>query len=69
MRAFVTATALIGIVLGMWGCGGSGYSSGSGSPTSPPPALSGSGVRTINVVAINGAQSFAPNPATVPAIP
>jgi plastocyanin len=27
---------------------------------------SGSGVVTINVVAINGAQSFSPNPATVP---
>jgi plastocyanin len=65
-RAFVTVSALIGIGLGMWGCGGSGYSTGSGSPNSPTPATSSSGVVTINVVAINGAQSFAPNPATVP---
>jgi plastocyanin len=67
MRAFVTAGALIGIGLGMWGCGANGYSSGSGNPTSPTSAPSGSGVMTINVVAINGAQSFSPNPATVPA--
>jgi plastocyanin len=67
MRAFVTAGALIGIGLGMWGCGGSGYSSGSANPTSPTPLPSSSGVVTINVVAINGAQSFSPNPATVPA--
>jgi plastocyanin len=67
MRAFVTASALIGIGLGMWGCGGSGYSGGSGNPTNPTPQPSGSGVVTINVVAINGAQSFSPNPATVPA--
>jgi len=65
-RAFVTVSALIGIGLGMWGCGGSGYSTGSGSPNSPTPATSSSGVVTINVVAINGAQSFVPNPATVP---
>jgi plastocyanin len=66
MRAFVTASALLGIGLGVWGCGGSGYSSGSGSPTSATPPTSGSGVVTINVVAINGAQSFSPNPATLP---
>ena len=65
-RAFVTVSALIGIGLGMWGCGGSGYSTGSGSPNSPTPATSSSGVVTINVVAINGAQSFSPNPATLP---
>ena len=47
--------------------GGNGYSSGSGSPTTPTPPSNGSGVVTINVVAINGAQSFSPNPATVPA--
>lgn len=67
MRAFVTASAVITIGLGVWGCGGSGYSNGSGNPTSPTPSTNGSGVVTINVVAINGAQSFSPNPATVPA--
>jgi len=68
MRGFVTAGAVIALGLGVWGCSGNGYSSGSGNPTSPtPPPPGGSGVVTINVVAINGAQSFSPNPATVPA--
>ena len=66
MRVFVTAGAVFAAALGIWGCGGSGYSSGSGSPTSATPPPSTSGVVTINVVAINGAQSFSPNPATVP---
>ena len=66
MRAFVTVGAVIALGLGIWGCGGSGYSSGSGNPTNPTPPASGPGVVTINVVAINGAQSFSPNPATVP---
>jgi plastocyanin len=66
MRAFVTAGAVVALSLGIWGCGGSGYSSGVGNPTSPTPPASNSGVVTINVVAINGAQSFSPNPAAVP---
>jgi plastocyanin len=66
MRILVTASALIGIGLGMAGCAGSGYSSVSGSPSGPTTPTSGSGVLTINVVAMNGAQSFSPNPATVP---
>ena len=65
MRSF----AVIGLALGLgaWGCGGSGYSTGSGNPTASTPPPSNSGVVTINVVAINGAQSFSPNPATIPA--
>jgi plastocyanin len=51
----------------MWGCSGGDYSSGSlDSPAAPTPAAS-NGVVTIDVVAINGAQSFFPNPATLPA--
>jgi len=65
MRAFVTAGALIAIGLGTWGCGGSGYSSGSGTPITPRPAPSDSGVVTVDAVAINGAQSFSPNPTTL----
>src|SRR5438067_8077627 len=65
MRVFVTAGAVIALGLGMWACGGNGYSSGNA--TSPTPSPSGSGVVTINVIAINGAQSFSPNPATMPA--
>jgi plastocyanin len=67
MRGFAAAVAAIAVGLTMSGCGGSGYSSGSGNPTGPtatPPT--GSGVVTINVVAVNGAQSFSPNPATLP---
>ena len=66
MRRFATASVLT-LGLGIWGCSGSGYSSGSAAgPTSPAPTTS-NGVVTINVVAIDGAQSFSPNPATLPA--
>jgi plastocyanin len=70
MRKFATASVLT-LGLGMWGCGGSGYSSSSTSTTNSNPAaptpMTSNGVVTINVVAINGAQSFSPNPATLPA--
>jgi plastocyanin len=65
MRAMMTAGTVIALGLGVWGCG-SGYSSGSGNPASPAPPPSGSNVVTINVVTENGAQSFSPNPATLP---
>ena len=66
MHALVTAGTVIAVGLGLWGCGGSGHSNGGGNPTSPTPP-GDSGVVTINVVAINGAQSFSPNPSTLPA--
>ena len=66
MRAFVTASAVVALGLGVWGCSGNGYASGnSGNPTTP--TVSSPGVVTINVVAVNGAQSFSPNPASLPA--
>jgi plastocyanin len=67
MRVFVIASAVVGMGLGIWACGeGNGYGSGnSGNPTTP--TASAPGVVTINVVAVNGAQSFSPNPATLPA--
>jgi len=66
IQKFATASILT-LGLGIWGCGGIGYSSEStGSPTAPTPMTS-NGVVTINVVAIHGAQSFSPNPATLPA--
>lgn len=60
---FVAATGLAALSLSFVGCGGYGNSS----PTSPsgldaPPA----GAIVINVVRENGAQSFSPNPGTVP---
>ena len=74
MRVFV-ASMMVAFSLGAWGCGSSNTSSPS-SPTPPPttPAPTPTptptptpGAVTINVVAINGAQSFSPNPATLPA--
>jgi plastocyanin len=66
MRAFIAASALVAASLMIWGCGGSSYgnNSGTGNPTMPTNTP---GVVTIDVVAINGAQSFSPNPATLPA--
>ena len=53
MRVFVTASAVVALGLGMWGCSGNGYTSGnSGNPTTP--TVGNSGVVTINVVAVNG---------------
>jgi plastocyanin len=66
MRGCVTAGVVAVVVLGLWGCGGSGYSSGSSANPGSPTPSSPAGVVTINVVAINGAQSFSPNPATLP---
>ena len=68
IRKLATASVLT-LGLGMWGCSGAGYSTGSPTgPTAPTPtAIAVDGVVTINVVAINGAQSFSPNPATLPA--
>src|SRR5436853_2679194 len=76
MRVFV-ASAIVAFSLGAWGCGSSN-TSGPSSPTptaptpTPTPAPTPSptppgAVVTINVVGINGAQSFSPNPATLPA--
>ncbi len=66
MRAFVTAGTAVAIGLAMWGCGGSGYATGQGGTPADPTAPASSGVVTVNVVAVNGAQSFSPNPATLP---
>jgi len=68
MRAFATVMAVVTLGLGVWGCGGNSYTNGnsgnSGNPIAPTSTTSG--VVTINVVAVNGAQSFAPNPASLP---
>jgi plastocyanin len=61
----VAAVGVIVAGLGVWACGGSGYSNGNGgNPNTPTPTIAG--VVTINVIAENGAQSFSPNPATLP---
>jgi plastocyanin len=66
MRKFALASVLT-FGLAMWGCSSGGYSSGSTSSPAAPAPIASDGVVTIDVVAINGAQSFSPNPATLPA--
>jgi plastocyanin len=66
MRAFPIVTVLA-LGLASSACSGSGYSSGSTSSPAAPTPITSNGIVTINVVAINGAQSFSPNPATLPA--
>jgi plastocyanin len=64
MRVFVAVLAVAGLGVFLSSCSGGGY----GSPASATAANSSvpSNAVVINVVAINGAQSFSPNPASVP---
>lgn len=64
MRRFIALGAIVAAGLGLFGCS-NGYSGGGGTPTGPTPPATGDTV-TIDIVAINGEQSFSPNPATVP---
>jgi len=65
MRVIV-ASVLVALSLCVWGC--SSYRDSVENPMAPTPAPPPpSSVVTINVVGVNGAQSFSPNPATVPA--
>jgi plastocyanin len=57
VRTCSAAFAVAVLSLGVWGCTNSG-------PSTPSPA---SGTVTIDVVAVNGSQSFSPNPASIPA--
>ena len=73
MRVIV-ASVIVAFSLGAWGCAGSSDSTGDPVAPTPTPAPAPaqvptppSGVVTINVVGINGAQSFTPNPATLAA--
>jgi plastocyanin len=64
LRRLPVAVSLVALVLGGSACGGYG----SASPTTPttPPAPPADAI-TINIVGTSGAQSFSPNPSTVPA--
>lgn len=67
MRFFV-AMAMVAVCLSAWGCSSSADSVDNPvAPTPAPAPAPQSGVVTINVVGVNGAQSFSPNPATLPA--
>ena len=63
MRRFCLAAALAAVTVGVAACGDTaGSSATSPSTISAPPA----GAITIDVVGVDGARSFSPNPATVP---
>ncbi len=71
MRVFV-ATMMLAFTVGAWGCGS--YSAPGGTPVTPTPTPTpaptptpSTSIVTINVVLENGAKSFDPNPATLPA--
>jgi plastocyanin len=64
MHRFVTAAVLAATVLGVSACSGYGTSSPAGPTPGPAPPTD---AVVINVVGVNGALSFSPNPATVPA--
>jgi plastocyanin len=60
----VTVAALFTLGVVAWGCSAADYGGGTtGGPAGPTPP----GTVTITVVGIDGAMSFSPNPATVPA--
>jgi plastocyanin len=64
MRHFVAVFTVAGLGLSLSGCtgGGSGSPAAATSNNSSVP----SNAIVINVVAINGAQSFSPNPSSIP---
>ena len=67
MRVFV-AGMMVAFSLCAWGCVGSADSGGNPVTPAPTPTPTPTGgVVTIAVVGENGAQSFSPNPATLPA--
>jgi len=64
-------TMMVALSLCVWGCGGStDYSGGNPATPTPTPVVTPTpqgGIVTVDVVSENGAQSFSPNPATLPA--
>jgi plastocyanin len=64
MRNFMAVLGVAGFGLSLSGCAGGGYGSPAG-PTSSNSSVPANAI-VINVVAINGAQSFSPNPGSVP---
>jgi len=62
MRRSLTAAALAALLLVVSACG-SGYGTTPTGPNNTPPP----GAIIIDIVGVNGARSFSPNPSTVPA--
>ena len=70
MRSVMLAAALAATVLGVAACSSNDTAptpTAPSQPSTPSTPAAPTGVITINVVRENGAQSFSPNPATVPA--
>lgn len=65
MRVLVASMMMASVSLSVWGCGSTTSNETPVAPT--PTAAPAAGVVTINIVSENGAQSFSPNPATLPA--
>jgi plastocyanin len=63
---FSFAAAIVALSVVASGCSGT-YDSGSPVAPTPPTPTPTNGVVTINIVRDNGAQSFSPNPGTLPA--
>src|SRR5258708_7336589 len=64
MRTFVAVFAVAGLGLSFTGCARGGY--GGPARATSPRASGPADAVVINVVAINGAQSFSPNPGSIP---
>ena len=63
---FIFAAAIVALSIVSSGCSSS-YDSGNPVAPTPPTPTTSNGVVTIDIVRDNGAQSFSPNPATLPA--
>ena len=65
MRVFAAAAMVASVSICAWGCGSTANTQNPVTPTATPTPANG--IVTINIVGENGAQSFSPNPATLPA--
>jgi plastocyanin len=65
MRVFAAAAMVASVSFWAWGCGSTANSQNPVTPTAT--SAPAGGIVTINIVGENGAQSFSPNPATLPA--
>jgi len=69
MRAYSAVLTVAVLSLGVFGCGGTyGTTSSATAPSSSTTTAPAPGsAAIIDVVAVNGSQSFSPNPSTIPA--
>ena len=65
MQRAIVAAGLAAIAISVGACSGYGNSTPQPAPDNPPALPPGA--MTINILGLNGAQSFSPNPSSVPA--